>query len=163
MVTPDRKVKKLILASELQPKPLFEWLCEKYPGEYEEGQLRTFERRVKEWKAKNGPDKELYFPQKHNPGERMATDWTHADSLGVTVNGKPFSHLLCHVVLTYSNWECVTICHSESLLSLRHGVQTALFKLGHVDHCLEKDFCSNRAGRLPAPRTAGTVCRYSST
>jgi len=40
--------------------------------------------------------------------------------------------LLCHTVLTYSNWEWATICHSESLMSLRQGVQAALFRLGRV-------------------------------
>ena len=123
---------KLADAPELQPKHLFEWLCEKYPGKYQEGQLRTFYRRVDEWRALHGPDKEIYFQQKHEPGERMATDWTHAGKLGITINGEPFPHLLCHTVLTYSNWEWATICHSESLLSLRQGVQNALFRLGHV-------------------------------
>ena len=117
---------------ELQAKTLFDWLCEKYPGKYQESQLRTFERRVKAWKAKKGPEKTLFFPQEHIPGERMATDWTDANGLGVTINGEPFPHMLCHTVLTYSNWEWATVCSSESLLSLRCGIQTALFRLGHV-------------------------------
>ena len=117
---------------ELKAKSLFEWLCQKYSGEYQEGQLRTFQRRVHKWRALYGPDKEVYFPQVHRPGIRMSTDWTHADELGVTINGDPFPHLLCHSVLSYSNWEWATICHSESILSLRGGIQSALFQLGHV-------------------------------
>jgi len=145
---------KLKYAPELQPKPLFGWLCEKYPGKYQEGQLRTFERRVKAWRAAKGPDRELFFPQKHNPGERMAVDWTHADGLGVTINGEPFPHLLCHTVLTYSNWEWATICHSESLLSLRQGVQNALFRLGHVpkEHWTDN---SSAATHSPAGKGGG--------
>lgn len=119
-------------APELQGKHVFGWLCEKCPGKYQEGQLRTFQRRVKEWRVKRGPDKDLFFPQKHTPGEKMATDWTHCDELGITINGKHFAHMLCHTVLTYSNWECVTLCHSESLLSVRQGVQNALFRLGRI-------------------------------
>ncbi len=119
-------------APELQAKSLFEHLCEQHPGKYQEGQLRTFQRRVKQWRVAKGPDKELYFPQQHIPGERMSTDWTHADRLGITINGEAFPHMLCHMVLTYSNWEWATICHSESLMSLQHGVQTALFRLGRV-------------------------------
>jgi len=119
-------------APELEGKFLFEWLCEQYPGEYQEGQLRTFQRRVREWKALHGPDKEVFFPQVHEPGRRMSTDCTHMEELGITINGQPFPHLLCHCVLTYSNWEWATICHSESLLALRTGIQAALFRLGHV-------------------------------
>jgi hypothetical protein len=119
-------------APELEGKFLFEWLCEQSPGKYQEGQVRTFQRRVREWRALNGPDKEIFFPQQHHPGERMATDCTRMDKLGITIQGEPYEHLLCHCVLTYSNWEWATICHSESLLALRSGIQAALFRLGHV-------------------------------
>lgn len=119
-------------APELEGKFLFEWLCEQYPGEYQEGQVRTFQRRIREWKALKGPDKEVFFPQIHEPGKRMSTDWTHMDELGITINDESFPHLLCHCVLTCSNWEWGTICHSESLLSLRTGIQAALVRLGHI-------------------------------
>lgn len=122
----------LAAAPELEGAFLFEWLCERYPGQYQDGQLRTFQRRVREWKALNGLDKEVFFPQVHEPGRRMSTDCTHMNELGITINGEPFPHLLCHCVLTYSNWEWGTICHSESLLALRTGIQAALFQLGHV-------------------------------
>ena len=119
-------------APELEAKALFEWLCEKYVGRYQEGHLRTFQRRVRQWRALEGPEKEVYFPQVHEPGVRMSTDCTHMDELGIRISGEPFAHLLCHCVLTYSNWEWGTICHSESLLALRRGIQAALFRLGHV-------------------------------
>lgn len=117
---------------ELEGKFLFDWLCEQDPGKYQEGQLRTFQRRVREWRALNGPDKEIFFPQRHQPGERMATDCTGMDELGIMIQGEPYRHLLCHCVLTYSNWEWATICRSESWLALRSGIQAALFRLGHV-------------------------------
>ena len=116
----------------LEAKFLFGWLCEAYPEAYQEGQLRTFQRRVRDWRALNGPEKEIFFPQVHEPGKRMSTDCTHMDELGVTINREPFPHLLCHCVLTFSNWEWGTICHSESLLALRTGIQTALLRMGHV-------------------------------
>ena len=119
-------------APELEGKALFEWLCERHPGEYEEGQTRTFQRHVRQWRALRGPDKEVYFPQQHRPGVRMETDFTCMNSLGVTLGGERFDHLACHDVLTYSNWEWATICHSESLLALRHGLQAALVQLGHI-------------------------------
>lgn len=119
-------------APDMEGKFLFEWLCEQYPGKYQEGQMRTFQRRVRQWKAISGSDKEVFFPRVHDPGRRMSTDCTHMDDLGITINGERFAHLLCHCVLTYSNWEWGTICHSESLLALRSGIQAALFRLGHV-------------------------------
>jgi len=59
-------------------------------------------------------------------------DWTHAKELGVTIAGKPLDHLLCHAVLPYSNWQWATRCQSESLLSVRQGLQAALHRLGKV-------------------------------
>jgi len=138
-------------ASELEAKFVFEWLCEKFPGVYQEGQLRTFQRRVSEWRALNGPEREVYFPQVHIPGKRMSTDCTHAEELGVTINREPFPHLLCHCALTYSNWEWATICHSESLLALRTGIQSALFQLGHIPHEHWTDN-SSAATHMPAAK-----------
>ena len=117
---------------ELEAKELFEWLCEHHPGVYQEGQVRTFQRRVRNWRALAGPEKEVFFGQEHQPGRRMSTDFTHAEELGVTIAGEAFEHLLCHCVLTYSNWQWATICHSESMLALRVGIQAALFRLGRV-------------------------------
>ena len=62
----------------------------------------------------------------------MATDFTCLKSPGMTVHGAPFEQRLCHSVLTYSNWQWGTLCSSESLLSLRKGLQAALVQLGHV-------------------------------
>lgn len=119
-------------APELEAKALFEWLCEQHPDRYSSGQVRTFQRKVRSWRALHGPDKEVFFPQVHEPGRRMSTDFTWMDSLEIMIGGEPFSHKLCHCVLTFSNWEWATICHSESLLALRQGVQNALFRLGRT-------------------------------
>ncbi len=138
-------------APELEAKVIFDWLCEKYPGAYQEGQLRTFQRRIRDWRALNGPEQEVYFPQVHIPGKRMSTDCTHTEELGITINRKPFSHLLCHCVLTYSNWEWATICFSESILALRTGIQAALFQLGRVPHEHWTDN-SSAATHMPATK-----------
>jgi len=62
----------------------------------------------------------------------MQTDFTWATELGITIGGEAFVHMLCHFVLPYSNWEWATVCHSESLLALKHGIQEAIFRLGRV-------------------------------
>jgi len=119
-------------APELEAKVLFEWLCERHPESYHEGQLRTFQRRVRWWRAVSGPGKEVYFPQEHEPGRRLESDFTWMNSLGVTVRGERFNHLLCHCVLSYSNWEWVVVCQSESLLALKKGLQATLLRLGRI-------------------------------
>ena len=47
--------------------------------------------------------------------------------LGVTIASEPFDHLVYHFVLTYSNWESITICFSESFESLSEGLQNAVW------------------------------------
>ena len=119
-------------APELEGKALFEWFSERHEGQYNEGQLRTFQRHVRRWRALHGPEKEVYFPQEHRPGIRMETDFTGLQSLGVTILGEASDPMICHSVLTYSNWQWGTLCLSESFLSLRKGLQAALVQLGHV-------------------------------
>jgi len=119
-------------APKLEAKTLFEVLQEAHPGTYGEGQLRTLQRHVKQWRTTKGPDKEVFFSQQHRPGKAAQTDFTHTKELGVTIVGVAFVvHMLCHFVPPYSNWESVTVCLSESLLSLRRSVQDAMFRLGH--------------------------------
>lgn len=117
-------------APELEAKAVFEDLMRRQPGRYEEGQLRTFQRRVKRWRAEHGPAQEIFFPQQHRPGEAMQTDFTSGSNLGVTIAREAFEHLLCQSVLPYSNWQSVVVCRSESMLALRSGVQEAVFRLG---------------------------------
>jgi transposase len=130
---------RLEAAPTLEGRALFEDLLKRQPERYEVGQLRTFQRRVKQWRARQGPDKEVFFPQSHRPGEAGQTDFTDAAKLGVTIAGEPFPHLLCHFVLPYSNWEWATVCHSESMLALRRGVQSAVFRLGRVPEYHQTD------------------------
>lgn len=121
---------RLRAAPELEAKTLFEDLSDRYPDHYEEGQLRTLQRRVKQWRAESGPDREVFFAQEHRPGEAIQTDFTWGSELGVTIGGQPFTHMFCHVVLPYSNWQWATICRTESLAALKRGVLAAVRLLG---------------------------------
>jgi hypothetical protein len=126
---------RLELSPGLEAKTLFEDLQRRFPGKFQDGQLRTLQRRVKRWRALQGPNQEVFFAQKHQPGQLGASDFTHLTSLQVTIAGVPFAHLVYHFVLTYSNWEHVTICFSESFESFSAGLQDALWELGAVpDH-----------------------------
>jgi len=116
----------------LEAKTLFEWLQREYPGRFVDGQIRTLQRRIKVWRATEGPTQEVYFGQRHEPGRLGASDFTHMTSLGITVSGQTLEHLVYHFVLTYSNWETGTICYSESFESLSEGWQNAVWELGAV-------------------------------
>ncbi len=95
----------------VEAKAVFEHLQRCYLGQFADGQLRTFQRRVKAWRATEGPAKEVFFAQRHVPGRLSASDFTHMDELGITIEGQSFPHLIYHFVLTYLNWKaCVKVC-----------------------------------------------------
>lgn len=116
----------------LEARTLFEAIQRQYPGRFADGQVRTLQRRVKTWRAVEGPGREVYFPQVHRPGLLCESDFTHMTSLAVTLQGRPFPHMVYHFVLAYSNWEAGTICFSESFESLSDGLQNALWELGGI-------------------------------
>lgn len=125
-------------APELEAKALFEWLCEQHPEAFQEGQLRTFQRRVSAWRGLNG-SQILTLEQVRIPGEILQTDGTWMTELGITIRGQAFPHLLIHCVLPYSNWEWGRIAQSESLLAIRSAVQSTLLQLGHVPKIHQTD------------------------
>ena len=134
----DELEKMLKDAPELEAKTLFEWLCERQPEKYQEGQLRTLQRRVNEWRVLNG-NPTLTLDQVHQPGEVLQTDGTWMNNLGISLQGEAFEHLVIHSVLPYSNWEWGRVVQSESLLAIRLGLQSALMKLGHVPKIHQTD------------------------
>jgi len=151
----------------LEAKTLFEWLQRENPGQYQDGQLRSLQRRIKRWRALDGPAKEVYFPQTHHPGRLCASDFTHMEELGVTIAGDAFAHLLYHFVLTYSNWETGSVCFSESFESLSAGLQQALWELGGVPRLHRTDRLTaavQTIGTGGAPeftrRYQGLLCHY---
>ncbi|MBK8988373.1 MAG: hypothetical protein IPM39_20285 [Chloroflexi bacterium] len=109
----------------MEAKTLFDWLCEQQPGKYQEGQLRTLQRRVTTWRALN-QEQTASLDQIREPGEMMQLDGTWMTELEVTLEGQPFKHMLIHSVLPYSNWEWGRVAQSESLSAVRLGLQSAL-------------------------------------
>ena len=114
----------------LEAKTLMEALQRKYPGQFADGQVRTLQRRLKQWRATDGPDREVFFAQQHVAGRLGQSDFTRMNELGITIGAQSFPHMLYHFVLTYSNWEAITLCYSESFESLSDGLQNALWELG---------------------------------
>jgi len=136
-------VELLEVMPELQAARIFDYLREKYPGRYEDGQLRTLQRRVRLWRARHGPERELFFLQVHFPGEAVQLDWLDGNRLGVLIGAERFDHKLCHCAAVYSKWEWSRVCFSEDFLSLRNTLQDTLFGLGGVPKVLQIDNTSS--------------------
>jgi len=151
-VWPEIK-QKLSVNAGFEAKVLFEYLQRSYPGKYEDGQLRTFQRKVKNWRATEGPAREVFFPQEHMPSEACQSDFTSMNKLGIMIQGQPFNHLVYHFVLPYSNWETGTVCFSESMESLLEGFQNAIFQLGGVPRYHQTDSLSSAVRNTSHPRT----------
>ena len=124
--------KQIATSPGLEAKTLFEAMQREQPGRFADGQLRTLQRRLKSWRATEGPAREVFFSQQHEPGRLCASDFTHMTELGVTIGGQSFPHLVYHFVLTYSNWETAMLCYSENFEGVSEGLQNALWELGAV-------------------------------
>lgn len=112
----------------LQAQTILAKLQEENPGHYPDSMLRTLQRRVQNWRAKSGPEKELIFRQNHPLGWQGMSDFTHADSLKVSIQGFPFDHMFYHYRLVYSTWESVAVIQGgESFTALAEGLQNALW------------------------------------
>jgi hypothetical protein len=120
-------------APRLMAITLLRKLQEEHAGCFPDGVLRTLQRRIRHWRAMEGPPKEVFFPQEHAPGERGLSDFTNMAELRVTIAGSPFGHLLYHFVLAFSRWEHAEVVDGgESFEALSRGLQNALWQAGGV-------------------------------
>ena len=104
-----------------------------HPDQFEPGHLRTLQRRFRDWRALEGPEREIYFPQEHTPGRQGLSDYTDAAGLGITIAGALLVHRLYQFVLAYSGWRHVeVVLGGESFVSLSTGLQNALWRMGGV-------------------------------
>lgn len=129
----DDVVEQLGSHPELQALTLLEWLQDTYPGQYPDKLLRTLQRRIKDWRACHGPDKEVMFPQIHEPGRQGLSDFTKFKGVVITIRGVVLEHLLYHFRLAFSGWCHVrVVLGGESFTALAEGLTEALQRLGGV-------------------------------
>ena len=122
---------------------------------------RTLERRVRDWRALHGPEREVIFRQTPEPGRMALSDFTDAGALGVTIAGQPLAHRLYHFVLAYSGWEHVAVVlGGESFTALAENLQNALWTLGGVPHEHRTDSLSAAYRNLDAAAAADVTKRY---
>lgn len=118
-------------APKLKAITLLRKLQEDYPERFPDSMRRTFERHVSQWRALEGPNRDVFFPETYEPDGRGLSDFTHMDRLCVTIGGIPFDHLLYHFVLAFSRWEYASVVDGgESFQALATGLQNALWQAG---------------------------------
>jgi hypothetical protein len=147
-------------AGVLQATTVLDVLEQRAPGKHDAGQLRTLQRRMRDWRALHGPQKEVFFEQQHVPGREAAVDFTHATDLGVTILGQVLRHLLFQLVLSFSGWRWVTIAFGETFEALVGGIQDALWALGGVPQVLRSDNLSAETHELKESAGRSLTARF---
>jgi hypothetical protein len=109
---------------------------------------RTLERRIRDWRALCGPERDVIFRQVHEPGRLGLSDFTDTRELCVTVAGAVLTHRLYHFRLAFSGFEHAhVVLGGESYVALAEGLQNALWGLGgvpreHRSDSLSAAFCN---------------------
>src|SRR5437764_2948600 len=96
----DELAERLQVDPGLQAKTLFEYLQEREPGRFQEGQLRTLQRRIKSWRAVEGPAREVELggvPNEHRSDRMSAAVNNLIDTREFT---RAYEGLLRHYGLT---------------------------------------------------------------
>jgi hypothetical protein len=120
-------------APELMAVTVLEELQRRYPQRFPDSVLRTLQRRVSQWRAEHGGEREIFFAQEHPPGRLGLSDFTVADELAVSLGGLGFPHRLYQFALAHSGWRHArVVLGGESFQSLADGLQDALWMAGGV-------------------------------
>ena len=145
----------------LNATTLFEDLQDRHPGRYSNAGKRTFQRRVKAWKALHGPDKEVMFRQVQEPGRQGLSDFTQLKAVVVTIEGEPLAHRLYHFRLAFSGWSHLkVVLGGESYTALAEGLQEALWRLGGTPREHRTDSLSAAYKNLTADEQEDLTERY---
>jgi hypothetical protein len=165
----DAEVVPLLQADAgLNAVTLLEELQRRHPGRYGTGVLRTLQRRLRQWRAVHGAEREIYFAQEHPPGRLGLSDFTVCDSLGIEIDGTAFPHRLYQFALAHSGWRhAEVVVGGESFLALSTGLQSALWRLGGVPEEHRTDSLSaafnNLAEQETLTRRYDGLCRHYGT
>ncbi len=137
----------------LHAKTVLKELRSRYPGEYPRSLTRTLQRRMRDWRALHGSDKEVVFPQEHPPGREAAFDFTHTGELGITLCGQAFDHLLFTLKSSCGKWLYAELAYGETWEALSQGLQNAMWTAGGVWEVWRSDNLSAATKELK--RTGG--------
>jgi transposase InsO family protein len=157
----DREiVPMLLVAPGLRPIAILEEILRRHP-EIDPGIRRTLERRIRHWRALNGPEREVIFRQQPVPGQLGLSDFTDMGDLGVSIAGERLEHRLYHFRLAFSGWEHAhVLLGGESFVALAEGLQNALWALGCVPREHRTDSLSAAFRNLDCNAQEDLTCRY---
>ena len=125
------------------------------------GIRRTLERRIRTWRALEGPEHDVIFRQEHPPGLMGLSDFTDTRVLGVTVAGVVLDHRLYHFRLAFSGFvHAHVVLGGESFVALAEGLQNALWALGGVPQEHRSDSLSAAFRNLDAAAQEDLTQRY---
>lgn len=117
---------------DIQSVGVYHELLRRHP-DLDPGIRRTLERRIREWRAEHGADKDVIFPQTKIAGALGISDFTGMGSLDITISGVLLDHKLYHFRLPWSGFvHANVVLGGESYQALAEGLQNALWSLGGV-------------------------------
>lgn len=153
-------VPMLKAAPALRPIGVFEELRRRHP-DLDPGVRRTLERRIRNWRAVHGPEREVIFRQEHPPGRMGLSDFCDMRDLGVSVAGVPLDCRLYHFRLPFSGFESAhVVLGGESFVALAEGLQNALWTLGGAPQQHRSDSLSAAFRNLVADEREDATRRY---
>ncbi len=80
------------------------------------GVRRALERRIRDWRARHGPDQEAVFRQTREPGRLGLSDFANMNALGGAIAGQPPARRLL-----------------ATFAADRHGIRPCALEVGHLD------------------------------
>ncbi len=112
---------------------LLEELQRRHPGQYDTGVLRTLQRRMRQWRAVHGAERDIYFAQEHPPGRlgcRTSPSATNSASRSTALR----SRIGCTSSRSPTRAGAMprSVVGGESFIALSTGLQAALWRLGGV-------------------------------
>ncbi len=153
-------VPMLVAAPGIRAVAVFDEIRRRRP-ELGEGIRRTLERRIRTWRALNGPEQDVMFAQEHPPGRMGLSDFTDVAELGITIAGARLDHRLYHFRLAFSGFEHAhVVLGGESYVALAEGLQNALWALGGVPELHRSDSLSAAFRNLDRDAQEDLTKRY---
>jgi hypothetical protein len=142
---------------------VLEELQKKHSDKFFNSHLRSLQRKVKQWRALFGEDKEVMFRQENEPGKLGISDFTHpGDSIKITINGEYLEHIFYHFRLPYSGYNYMQVFKGsgEPFDAFAQGLQEALQLLGGVPKVHRTDSLSASFKNLNKDATQDLTERY---
>jgi hypothetical protein len=144
----------------LRPVAIFDEIRRCHP-EIAAGIRRTLERRIRNWRALNGAERDVIFRQEPSPGRLGLSDFTEMGDHRISIAGVPLDHRLYHFRLAFSGWEHAhVVLGGESFVALAEGLQNALWALGRAPLQHRSDSLSAAFRNLDADTRQDQTRRY---